>query len=287
MSGRELPGVLFEREPRGVVLPLLFDSPHSGSVYPDDFDHVAPRERMRQSEDSFIDELYEAAPEHGATLIGALFPRIYVDPNRSVLDIDPTLLEEDWPDESDPGPKCDLGVGLVWRLCPPGEPIYDRKLTVAEVRRRIDQYHRPYHDAVSSALDRLHGRFGAVWHINCHSMPSVSTVMAAEGPGLRRPEITLGDIDRTTCSAEFTELVYETLSDFDYDVTVNDPYKGGELVSAWSDPAAERHSLQIEINRALYMDEVGLKRNSGFKALQENVTKLIGVIANYVRDRTA
>ncbi len=287
MSGRELPGVLFEREPRGVVLPLLFDSPHSGSVYPDDFDHVAPRERMRQSEDSFIDELYEAAPEHGATLIGALFPRIYVDPNRSVLDIDPTLLEEDWPDESDPGPKCDLGVGLVWRLCPPGGPIYDRKLTVAEVRRRIDQYHRPYHDAVSSALGRLHGRFGAVWHINCHSMPSVSTVMAAEGPGLRRPEITLGDIDGTTCSGEFTELVYETLSDFDYDVTVNDPYKGGELVSAWSDPAAGRHSLQIEINRALYMDEVGLKRNSGFKALQENVTQLIGVIANFVRDRTA
>ena len=131
MSGRELPGVLFEREPRGVVLPMLFDSPHSGSVYPDDFDHVAPRERMRQSEDSFIDELYEAAPEHGATLIGALFPRIYVDPNRSVLDIDPTLLEEDWPDESEPGPKCDLGVGLVWRLCPPGGPIYDRKLTGA------------------------------------------------------------------------------------------------------------------------------------------------------------
>ena len=287
MSGRELPGVLFERGPRGVVLPLLFDSPHSGSVYPDDFDHVPPRARMRQSEDSFIDELYEAAPEHGATLIGALFPRIYVDPNRSVLDIDPTLLEEDWPDESDPGPKCDLGVGLVWRLCPPGGPIYDRKLTVAEVRRRIDQYHRPYHDAVSSALGRLHGRFGAVWHINCHSMPSVSTVMAAEGPGLRRPEITLGDIDGTTCSAEFTELVYETLSDFDYDVTVNDPYKGGELVSAWSDPAAGRHSLQIEINRALYMDEVGLKRNSGFKALQENVTQLIGVIANFVRDRTA
>ncbi len=287
MSGRELPGILFEREPRGVVLPLLFDSPHSGSVYPDDFDHVAPLERMRQSEDSFIDELYEAAPEHGATLIGALFPRIYVDPNRSVLDIDPTLLEEDWPDESEPGPKCDLGVGLVWRLCPPGGPIYDRKLTVAEVRRRIDQYHRPYHDAVSSALDRLHGQFGVVWHINCHSMPSVSTVMAAEGPGLRRPEITLGDIDGTTCSGEFTELVYETLSDFDYDVTVNDPYKGGELVSAWSDPAAGRHSLQIEINRALYMDEVGLKRNSGFKALQENVTQLIGVIANFVRDRTA
>lgn len=111
--------------------------------------------------------------------------------------------------------------------------------------------------------------------------------MAAEGPGLRRPEITLGDIDGTTCSAEFRELVYETLSDFDYDVTVNDPYKGGELVSAWSDPAAGRHSLQIEINRALYMDEVGLKRNSRFKALQENVTQLIGVIANFVRDRTA
>jgi N-formylglutamate amidohydrolase len=287
MPDRELPGVLYERGPRDEALPLLFDSPHSGTVYPDDFDHVAPREQMRQSEDSFIDELYAAAPEHGATLIGALFPRIYIDPNRSALDIDPALLEEDWPQECDPGPKCELGVGLVWRLCPPGDPIYDRKLTVAELRRRIETYHRPYHEAVAGALNRLHRRFGAVWHVNCHSMPSESSVMAAEGPGVRRPDITLGDIDATTCGAEFTALVRETLSGFGYEVTINDPYKGAELVRAWSDSAAGRHSLQIEINRALYMDELGLERNGGFAALQANVTRLIAVIADYVRGRTS
>jgi N-formylglutamate amidohydrolase len=126
-----------------------------------------------------------------------------------------------------------------------------------------------------------------VWHINCHSMPSVSDVMAAEGPGLHRPDITLGDIDATTCSAEFTALVYETLSEFGYNVTVNDPYKGAELVRAWSDPADGRHSLQIEINRALYMDETGLERNGGFEALRAHVTQLIGVIAGYVRDQTS
>lgn len=285
MDGKILPGILFEREPHGEVLPLLFDSPHSGTIYPDDFDHVAPRQQMRQSEDSFVDQLYDAAPDYGAALIGALFPRIYVDPNRSAVDIDPALLEQDWPDESDPGPKCNLGVGLIWRLCPPGDPIYDRKLTVAEVRRRIENYHRPYQDAVAGGLDRLYRRFGAVWHVNCHSMPSVSTMMAAEGPGLRRPDITLGDIDATTCSAEFTALVYETLSGFGYDVTVNDPYKGAELVRAWSDPAAGRHSLQIEINRALYMDEAGLERNGGFAALHDHVTQLVGAVADYVRDR--
>lgn len=285
MSGRELPGVLFERRPSVDALPLLFDSPHSGTLYPDDFDHVAPRERMRQSEDRFIDELYGAAPGHGATLIGALFPRIYVDPNRSALDIDPALLDEEWPYESAPGPKCDLGVGLVWRLCPPGEPIYGRPLTVAEVRRRIDEYHRPYHDAVSGALDRLHGKFGVVWHINCHSMPSVSNSMAAEGPGKRRPDMTLGDIDGTTCSAEFTALVRDALAGFGYDVTVNDPYKGAELVRAWSDPAAGRHSLQIEINRALYMDEAGLARNGGFESLRSHLTQLIASVAAYVRDQ--
>ena len=285
MEDKELKDVLFVRAPRATALPLLFDSPHSGTVYPDDFHHVAPRERMRQSEDSFIDELYAAAPDYGAILIGALFPRIYVDPNRSALDIDPALLDEAWPDESDPGPKCDLGVGLVWRLCPPGEPIYDRKLTVAAVRRRIERYHRPYHDAVSGALDRLHGQFGAVWHINCHSMPSMSGVMAAEGPGVRRPDMTLGDIDGTTCSAEFTALVRDTLVGCGYDVTVNDPYKGAELVRAWSDPATGRHCLQIEINRALYMDEVGLERNGGFKKLRMHITQLIGDVANHVRDR--
>jgi N-formylglutamate amidohydrolase len=267
-------------------LPLIFDSPHSGTVYPDDFQHVAPHDRMRQSEDCFVDELYAAAPDYGAMLIGALFPRIYVDPNRSALDIDPALLDDDWPDESDPGPKCELGVGLVWRLCPPGEPIYDRQLTVAEVRRRIDRYHRPYHDAISGALDRLHGQFGAVWHINCHSMPSMSSVMAAEGPGQRRPDITLGDIDGTTCSPEFTVLVRETLVEFGYEVTVNDPYKGAELVRAWSHPATGRHSLQVEINRALYMDEAGLEKNGGFDGLQMHITQLIGAVAGYVGDRT-
>ena len=285
MDYKELPGVLFVRAPRATALPLVFDSPHSGSVYPDDFHHVAPRAQMRISEDSFIDELYAAAPDYGATLIGALFPRIYVDPNRSALDIDPALLDEHWPGECDPGPKCKLGVGLIWRLCPPGDPIYDRKLTVAEVHRRIDRYHRPYREEVSGALDRLHQIYGAVWHINCHSMPSMSTAMAAEGPGLRRPDITLGDIDGTTCSAEFTTLVRETLAGAGYNVTINDPYKGAELVRAWSDPATGRHSLQIEINRALYMDEAGLERNDGFETLRMNITQLIGAVANYVRDR--
>lgn len=285
MEAREVEGVLYLRAPRSEALPLVLDSPHSGTAYPEDFDFVAPLAQMRQSEDSFIDEIYAAAPECGATLIGALFPRIFVDPNRSARDIDPELLDEPWPGEAAPGPKCDLGAGLIWRLCPPGEPIYRRRLTVAEVQRRIEGYHRPYQKAVSGALDALHTRFGQVWHINCHSMPSVSNDMAAEGPGRQRPDMTLGDIDGTTCAPEFTELVRKTLAAFGYEVTINDPYKGAELVRAWSDPAAGRHSLQIEINRALYMDELGLQRNGGFAALQANVTRLIAVIADYVRDR--
>jgi N-formylglutamate amidohydrolase len=287
MEDAEATEVLFVRAPRATALPLLFDSPHSGTDYPDDFHHLPPRSQMRRSEDSFIDELYAAAPDYGATLIGALFPRIYIDPNRSALDIDPELLDEPWPDESKPGPKCGLGVGLIWRLCPPGDPIYDRRLTVAEARRRIERYHRPYQEAVSGTLNRLHEQFGAVWHINCHSMPSVSTEMAAEGPGVRRPDITLGDVDGTTCSAEFTALVRDALSGFGYNVTVNDPYKGAELIRAWSDPGVGRHSLQIEINRALYMDEEGLERNGGFDRLRMHVTGLIGEVAGYVRDRLA
>ena len=285
MENLERPGVLFVRAPRATALPLLFDSPHSGTDYPDDFHHVAPRAQLRISEDSFVDELYASAPDYGAVLIGALFPRIYVDPNRSALDIDPALLDEAWPGDSDPGPKCDLGVGLIWRLCPPGDPIYDRKLTVAEVRRRIEGYHRPYHEEISGVLDRLHREFGTVWHINCHSMPSMSTIMAAEGPGVRRPDMTLGDIDGTTCSGEFTALVRESLVGFGYNVMINDPYKGAELVRAWADPATGRHSLQIEINRELYMDEAGLERNGGFDKLRMHITQLIGDVAAYVRDR--
>lgn len=275
-----IPDVVERLDPEVPAVPVVFDSPHSGSVYPDDFGHGLAMEKLRRSEDAFIDDLYGSAPSQGAVLVRALFPRSYIDPNRAPDDIDPEMLASEWPVPLNPGPKTRLGVGLIAGRVP-GGLMYRRKLGVDQVQRRIDGYWRPYHEAVQDALDDCHARFGAVWHLNCHSMPATSSEISPEGPGVPRPDICLGDRDGTTCDPRFTAALAEAFRAFGYRATVNDPYKGAELVRRYSDPAAGRHSLQIEINRALYMDENRIEKNGGFAALERNVAAVIGTIREF------
>jgi N-formylglutamate deformylase len=269
-------------EPTGTRVPLVLDSPHSGIEYPADFGSAQPPERLRETEDTYVDELYAAAPSLGATLIAARFPRVYIDPNRSLLDIDASLLEAPWPGPAVPSRKTELGVGLIWRVLDTGEAIYSRKLSVDEVKRRIVAYHQPYQRAVKDALDHAHAHFGGVWHLNLHSMPAVSSKISEEGPGKPRADFVLGDRDGTTCAPEFTQLVAQTLRGMGYDVKINDPYKGVELVRAYSAPKAGRHSLQIEINKRLYMDEASLRKTEGFAVLQKNLSELLKEIKTFL-----
>ncbi|HWH39074.1 MAG TPA: N-formylglutamate amidohydrolase, partial [Usitatibacter sp.] len=268
----------------GTHVPLVVDSPHSGTTYPADFDAAVPVTRLREGEDTFVDELYADAPAAGATLIAARFPRVYIDPNRSLLDIDASLLSSPWPGPAIPSRKTELGIGLIWRLLDTGEPIYARKLTVDEVKRRIVEYHQPYQRAVKKALDEAHGHFGAVWHLDVHSMPAVSSKISEEGPGKSRPDFVLGDRDGTTCEAPFTQFVARTLEEMGYVVKLNDPYKGVELVRAFSDPAAGRHSLQVEVNRRLYMDERTREKLAGFEKLRANLARLVQAVAQYAAE---
>ncbi len=284
---RSIPGVLTVTEPTGPNVPVIFDSPHSGADSPDDFGSILPLSALRVTEDAFVDQLYAAAPENGAVLLAALFPRCFVDPNRSSVDLDPSSLDGPWPEPLVPSEKTlHLGSGLIWCTCYPDIPMYDRKFTVAEVRRRIDTFYKPYHAAVVGAIEAAHQQFSQAWHVNCHSMPSFSTAKSPEGPGNERPEFVLGDRDGTTADPEFTALVRETLAGFGYEVTVNDPYKGAELVRAYSNPSAGRHSLQIEIKRALYMNETTIQPNAGFEALRANITRLVEVICAYAASKT-
>ena len=269
----------------GPALPLVLDSPHSGTHYPADFDHLPPRAVVRQAEDTHVETLFAAAPATGATLIEALFPRAYIDPNRHVSDMDPAVLCEPWPGPIAPSRKTELGIGLVWRLARGGVPMYARALSVADVERRIALCYEPYHAAVAAALDERHRRFGAVWHLNCHSMPAVGDVMS-DDPGRPRADVVLGDRDATTCEPEFTAFVAATLSGMGYAVAINDPYKGVELVRKHGRPAERRHSLQIEINRRLYMNEATLEKSSGFAALQADLARLVEELADYVRARS-
>lgn len=289
MSGRTVAGVLARHDPpRGVpAVPVVFDSPHSGRDYPVDFGAALPVEALRSAEDAFVDELFAAAPEHGAVLLRALFPRSYVDVNRAADDIDPRLIDGDWPGTLRPGPKSELGLGLIRRAIAPGLFIYDRKLAVAEVEHRIARCWRPYHAALKAVLDRAHRAHGAVWHIDCHSMKSVANGMTPDPAGTRRPDIVLGDRDGTSCEPAFTRLVKETLERLGFAVAVNDPYKGAEIVRRHGAPARGRHSLQVEIRRDLFMNETLHVRNENFARVEAAMGDLAAAVCDYARARAA
>jgi N-formylglutamate amidohydrolase len=257
-------------------LPLVLDSPHSGALYPEDFAYCCPLPVLRRAEDSYVDELFEAAPAYGATLIGALFPRSYVDVNRAADDLDPGLLAGVLPPVLVPRPA--TRVGLVRRHAQPGVPIYDKKLSPDDILARIERYHTPYHRVLDEACERLHREFGAVWHVNCHSMPSHGTHRED-----RHGDFVLGDRDGTTCAGDFTDFVANFLRGLGYDVRINEGYKGVEIVRRQGRPAENRHSLQIEVDRSLYVNQKTLEKLPGFADLQADLARLVEALCGFVR----
>ncbi len=261
------------------MTPLVLDSPHSGYRFPADFGACADVHALRDGEDCFIDMLYLPATERGVPLLAAQFPRTYLDPNRHAQDIDLELLQDGcWPDAYQPSGKARLGKALIWRTVGEGQPIYDRKLSVEEVRARVQRYHQPYHAALRGLIDAAHAAFGVSVHLNCHSMNAMSGALGVAGPGVVHADVVLGDRDGSTCDPALTGFVRTMLSARGYDVKVNDPFKGVELVRAYSDPAAGRHSLQIEVNKRLYMNEVTRERHSGFERLQADLMDLVDAL---------
>jgi len=283
-AGFEIPGVLWRRDPRTAELPLVFDSPHSGSSYPEDFRFCCPLEVLRTAEDSYVDELYSAAPAFGATLIGAVFPRSYLDANRAVDDLDSALIDGTWPSPLAPSHRTRSGLGLVRRVARTGVPIYDRKLSVDEIRARLDRCHAPYHHVLDEACARAHQRFGIVWHVNCHSMPSQRSAKSSKKGG-HCADFVLGDRDGTTCEPEFTEFVARELRSRGYTVRINEVYKGVEIVKRQGRPAVHRHSLQIEVDRALYMNQKTLEKSPAFDQLRADITGLIEALKSFTSAR--
>lgn len=277
--------VLKIHRPSGAPAPVVFDSPHSGRQVPADAAAVLDVGRLGVGVDHLVDELFAEVPRHGAVLIAARFSRAYIDPNRHEADLDPELLAEPWPGPLRPSGSARRGKGLIWRYTGRGEEIYGRPLTVAEVSGRIQRYWRPYHDTLAAALDGLHARFGAVWHMNCHSMGAVGRKRHPD-PGRERADFTVSDRDGRTCDRDFLDAVRGTLAGLGYTVALNDPYRGMELIRRHGRPQAGRHSLQIEVNRRLYCEEKTGRRHDGFADLQRDLSRLAATICDYARDAT-
>lgn len=283
MHKSSIDGVLELIEPDN-PLPLVFDSPHSGTIYPEDFNYVCEHDALVKSEDKYVDDLFSDAPEHGATLLKALFARAYIDVNRAVNDIDPELIapkhRENWPYkdiELNPTKRSKAGIGLIKRLVAPGASIYDHYLSPKDIKSRIETCYNPYHTALEDALDKTYAQHGCVYHINCHSMPSSQATSGALGRinPFSSPDFVLGDRNGTSCGIELTHAIRDFLKNLGYKVAINDPYKGVELVERYSNPAQGRHSLQIEINRALYMNEETFEKSKNYEKLKADITDLI------------
>ena len=271
--------VLERREP-ATGAPVVLDSPHSGRLYPEDFGASAPMDALRRIEDAYVDELFADAPGLGAGLLHALFPRSYLDANRHEDEIDPLLLAEPWPRPFHPSDRAERGLGVVRRLVRPDLAVYDRKLAVAEIEARLARCHRPYHAALEAMLARAKARHGQVWHVNCHSMKALGRSRRGQ-PAPVREDFVLGDLDGQSCDGGFTGFVAGALRDLGYSVAVNRPFRGAEIVTRHGAPAEGRHSLQIEVNRRLYLDEEAVEPSAGFARLKRDLARLVERIAEH------
>lgn len=258
---------------------LVYDTPHSGRDYPADWVTKATRAELRRGEDAYVDELLAAAPARGITLLEALRPRCYIDVNRLETDIDAELLADAWPGPLAPTEKTKRGLGLIRRFVVPGVEINAGPLAVADVQHRIDTVYRPYHTALRSLLSDAVATHGSVWHVNWHSMKSVGNAMTPDGPGAKRADFVVSDLDGTSAEPRFTALIVNTLRGLGYSVSVNDPYKGGTIVQQLGAPAKGVHCVQVEINRALYLDELPVDKTDGFATLIADLDTLTATLA--------
>jgi len=261
--------------------PLVFASPHSGRRYPDDLLAASALDdrAIRKSEDAFVDDLIEAAVDHGAAVIACSVARAYVDVNREPWELDPAMFEDDLPPFARAQTaRVQAGLGSIARVVAEGQEIYARKLTFAEAETRIDAVHRPYHEALSALIAEAKARFGTAVLIDWHSMPSAAG-RAESRRGRAKPDVVLGDRHGEACAKPLSDLVRRELEAAGYVVAMNSPYAGGWTTQTYGRPRDGVHALQIELDRGLYLDERRVEPGSGFAALKADLERLFAALA--------
>src|SRR5262252_6420651 len=246
--------------------PVAFNSPHSGCIYPRAFLAAARLDLaiLRRSEDCFVDELLVGVVPRGHPLMRAHFPRCFVDVNREPYELDPRMFDGRLPSFANTrSMRVVGGLGTVARVVGDAQEIYDKRIAVSEALRRIEGLYKPYHRALRKLFMRLHREFGAAILIDCHSMPS------AIGSKDERPraDLVLGDRYGTSCVPVIAETIEATMRGFGYVVSRNKPYAGGFITEHYGNPSAGLHAIQLEVNRALYMDERRYQRAPSFARL--------------------
>jgi N-formylglutamate amidohydrolase len=266
-------------------IPLVVASPHSGNRYPSDLVDASKLDAydLRRSEDAYVDMLFATCIDHGAPLLAALFPRAYVDVNREPYELDPAMFDGALPPyASTRSPRVAAGLGSIPRIVAAGMDIYNRRLSFAEASARLDVCYKPYHRELNRLLQTTRKRFGTCLLLDAHSMPSAG-LSCRDDPNFGPIDIVLGDNHGRAAAPDLTDAAYCYLRDLGYAVAINDPYAGGYVTKAYGAPQAGVHVLQVEVNRALYMDEMSFERSRHFKTLQSHIDGLIAALGAAIK----
>ncbi|MDX6748598.1 N-formylglutamate amidohydrolase [Geminicoccaceae bacterium 1502E] len=282
----QLTGVYTVKTPTRNVAPLLVEVPRSGREYPCDFRVAASFEVLHAYVSMYVEEIYSLAPDAGARLFWAHFPNSFVDANRPIDDIDPDLLEGEWPTPLNPTDKSiRLGTGLIHKWGRADTPLYDRKLGIAEVSRRIENYYVPYHRKLADLIKENVDKHGASWHLSCHCMATVGPHYSHD-KGQQRRDICLSDLNGETSSPEFMHISKEAFEAEGFSVSINDPFVGNVCIARHSDVEHNRNSIQIEMTKGLYMDEVNFEKLECFDEIQARFGAVLARISDYCREQT-
>ncbi len=272
---------LFEiREPTVQRIPFVFNSPHSGRRYPLSFleESRLSGQQIRRSEDHFVDELFASATAYGAPMLLAHFPRAYVDVNREPYELDPKMFEGNLPPFANVGSsRVAGGLGTIPRIVAENMEIYRHRLPVDEAMRRVEEIYKPYHAALRKLIARTHARFGYCILIDCHSMPG-NIRLGGTGD---RPDMILGDRYGASASATLSAAALEILDDLGFNAVRNKPYAGGFITEHYGRPSRGLHALQVEVSRALYVDETTLEKTRGFPALTQSMASFVGRLVSF------
>jgi N-formylglutamate amidohydrolase len=267
--------------PAEQAMPVVFSSAHSGRAYTQEFVAAAQLDELtlRRSEDSYVDEIFAAAPSLGAPLLAACFPRAFCDVNREAWELDPAMFEDALPPwVNTTSPRASAGFGTIPRVVANGEAIYGIRLRFAEAERRVKSYWRPYHAALAALVEATRARFGVCVLVDCHSMPASATAALAPPP-----DVVLGDAYGAACFPELVRRAEAFFSARGYLTRRNDPYAGGYVTRHYGRPRRGVHALQIEFARRLYMNEATMEKSAGFSRLENDAAALMPILAEIAR----
>ncbi len=272
------PGLFLRYEPRGAPAPLLVDVSRSGREYPKEYRSPLPFTTVHDNVSMYVEDLWAGAPAAGGTLLYCTFPNTWVDVNRNEADMDPAIVDGQWPKALKPTARTLEGLGLIKTKSRYGEPFQERKLTVAEIEERLSDYYRPYHAELKRIVDESHCKFGVLRQISCHCMSAVGAPTHPDA-GKPRADFCISDLRGKTSSPQTMALVVDTLKGLGYSVSVNEPYIGNELIGRHGDPKRGIDSIQVEINKKLFMDTKTFRKTAGFDRLKTDLDRLLKVVA--------